>query len=73
METSPETLCCSSSAPFKKFLEYVVNLKFDEEPDYAKYVSLFDGIVSPNSDTRPIDINVGQKVCYVFRIRYTYM
>jgi hypothetical protein len=44
----------------------VVNLKFDEEPNYAKYISLFDGIVGPNPDVRPINTDGAQKVLLVF-------
>lgn len=62
MATSPETLCCFCPQPFKLFVEYVVNLKFDEEPNYAKYVSLFDGIIAPNPDIRPINTDGAQKV-----------
>jgi len=43
-----------------------VNLKFDEEPNYAKYISLFDGIVGPNPDIRPINTDGAQKVPHVF-------
>ncbi|KAF2323466.1 hypothetical protein GH714_035598 [Hevea brasiliensis] len=50
--------------PFKQFVEYVVNLKFDEEPNYAKCVSLFDGIVGPNPDIRPINTEGAQKLIY---------
>ncbi|XP_047340939.1 casein kinase 1-like protein HD16 [Impatiens glandulifera] len=64
MGISPETLCCFSPAPFKQFVEYVVNLKFDEEPNYAKYISLFDGIVGPNPDIRPINTDGAQKLIY---------
>ncbi|KAK3124544.1 hypothetical protein QOZ80_7BG0588130 [Eleusine coracana subsp. coracana] len=64
MATSPEMLCCFCPAPFKQFLEIVTNMKFDEEPNYAKLISLFDGLIeAPNS--RPIRIDgalkVGQK------------
>ncbi|KAK9075621.1 hypothetical protein SSX86_003947 [Deinandra increscens subsp. villosa] len=62
MATSPETLCCFCPAPFRNFVEYIVNLKFDEEPNYAKYVSLFDGIVGPNPDIRPINTDGAQKL-----------
>ncbi|RDY00970.1 Casein kinase 1-like protein HD16, partial [Mucuna pruriens] len=62
MATSPESLCCFCPQPFRQFVEYVVNLKFDEEPNYAKYVSLFDGIVGPNPDIRPINTEGAQKV-----------
>ncbi|KAL5697569.1 Casein kinase 1-like protein hd16 [Ranunculus cassubicifolius] len=64
MATSPETLCCFCPLPFRHFLEYVVNLKFDEEPNYAKYVSLFDGIIAPNPDTRPISTDGAQKLIH---------
>ncbi|KAK1408003.1 hypothetical protein QVD17_39632 [Tagetes erecta] len=62
MATSPETLCSFCPVPFRNFVEYVVNLKFDEEPNYAKYVSLFDGIVGPNPDIRPINTDGAQKL-----------
>ncbi|KAL3655961.1 hypothetical protein CASFOL_000357 [Castilleja foliolosa] len=47
------------------FVEFVVDLKFDEEPNYAKYISLFDGIVGGlNPDIRPIITQkvVGQEI-----------
>lgn len=62
MATSPESLCCFCPLPFKHFIEYVVNLKFDEEPNYAKCISLFDGIIGPNPDIRPINTDGAQKV-----------
>ncbi|XP_068636368.1 casein kinase 1-like protein HD16 [Aristolochia californica] len=65
MATSPETLCCFCPVPFRQFVEYVVNLKFDEEPNYAKYISLFDGIVGPNPDIRPINTDGAQKLIYL--------
>ena len=65
MATSPDVLCNCCPLPFKQFAEYVVNLKFDEEPNYAKYVSLFDGIVGPNPDIRPINTDGAQKVSLV--------
>lgn len=66
MSTSPEVLCCFSPAPFRQFVEHVVNLNYDEEPNYAKLISLFDGIVGPNPDIRPINTDGAQKlVCQV--------
>jgi hypothetical protein len=62
MATSPENMCILCPAPFRQFIEFVVNLKFDEEPNYAKYISLFDGIVGPNPDIRPINTDGAQKV-----------
>ncbi|XP_019093866.1 PREDICTED: casein kinase 1-like protein HD16 isoform X1 [Camelina sativa] len=64
MATSPETLCCFCPLPFRQFVEHVVNLKFDEEPDYAKYISLFDGVVGPNPDIRPINTEGAQKLIH---------
>ncbi|KAJ4954034.1 hypothetical protein NE237_030866 [Protea cynaroides] len=64
MATAPETLCCFCPQPFGRFVDYVVNLKFDEEPNYAKYVSLFDSIVGPNPDIRPINTDGAQKLIY---------
>jgi len=66
MATSPDMLCCFCPQPFKLFLEYVVNLKFDEEPYYAKYISLFDGIIGPNPAIRPINTDGPLKVLLVF-------
>ncbi|KAG6630092.1 hypothetical protein CIPAW_14G131300 [Carya illinoinensis] len=40
MATSSKMLCCFCSPPLKQFLEIVVNMKFDEEPNYAKLISL---------------------------------
>ncbi|XP_054781385.1 casein kinase 1-like protein HD16 [Prosopis cineraria] len=62
MGTSPESLCCFCPQPFRQFVEHVVNLKFDEDPNYAKYISLFDGIVGPNPDIRPINTEGAQKL-----------
>lgn len=64
MATSPESLCCFCPQPFREFVEYVVNLKFDEEPNYAKCISLFDTVVGPNPDIRPINTDGAQKVQY---------
>ncbi|KAJ7560705.1 hypothetical protein O6H91_04G142200 [Diphasiastrum complanatum] len=62
MATSPEMLCCFCPVPFKQFLEIVVNMKFDEEPNYAKLIGLFDSILGPNLAARPINTEGAQKV-----------
>ncbi|KAI6690081.1 hypothetical protein NL676_026909 [Syzygium grande] len=62
MATSPETLCCFCPQPFRQFVEHVVNLKFDDQPKYAKYISFFDGIIGPNPDIRPINTEGAQKL-----------
>uniref|UniRef100_A0A0D3ETX2 non-specific serine/threonine protein kinase n=1 Tax=Oryza barthii TaxID=65489 RepID=A0A0D3ETX2_9ORYZ len=65
MATSPESLCCFCPQPFREFVEYVVNLKFDEEPNYAKCISLFDTVVGPNPDIRPINTDGAQKLIHL--------
>ncbi|KAK4604209.1 hypothetical protein RGQ29_012637 [Quercus rubra] len=65
MATSPEILCCLCPPPFQQFFEMVTNMKFDEEPNYSKLVSLFDNNMCSNATLRPIRtdgaIKVGQK------------
>uniref|UniRef100_A0A7N0UV59 non-specific serine/threonine protein kinase n=1 Tax=Kalanchoe fedtschenkoi TaxID=63787 RepID=A0A7N0UV59_KALFE len=65
MSTSPELMCCFCPAPFKQFLEAVTNMKFEEEPNYSKLISLFDSLIEPCTQLRPIRIDgalkVGQK------------
>jgi hypothetical protein len=62
MSTSPELLCGICPQPFKQFLETVVNLKFDEEPNYSKLISLFDSLIGPNPSIRPVNTDGAQKV-----------
>ena len=62
MGTSADALCCLCPAPFKQFLDSVVSMKFDEEPNYASLISQFDGIIGPNPDVRPINTDGAQKV-----------
>ncbi|XP_062154569.1 casein kinase 1-like protein HD16 [Alnus glutinosa] len=62
MATSPDILCICCPLPFRDFVEHVVNLRFDEEPNYARYISLFDGIICPNIDIRPINTEGAQKL-----------
>ena len=62
MATSPEMLCCFCPPPLKQFLEIVVNMKFDEEPNYSKLISLFEGLIGTNPAGRPLKIDGAQKV-----------
>uniref|UniRef100_A0A2N9H9W6 non-specific serine/threonine protein kinase n=1 Tax=Fagus sylvatica TaxID=28930 RepID=A0A2N9H9W6_FAGSY len=62
MATSPEMLCCFCPPPLKQFLEIVVNMKFDEEPNYAKLIALFENLIGPNPALRPINTEGAQKV-----------
>ncbi|KAJ6307253.1 hypothetical protein OIU76_017113 [Salix suchowensis] len=66
MATSPEMLCCFCPPPLKQFLEIVVNMKFDEEPNYSKLISLFESLIGPNPAIRPINTDGAQKfICQV--------
>lgn len=69
MATSSEMLCCFCPPPLKQFLEIVVNMKFDEEPNYSKLISLFEGLIGPNPAIRPINTEGAQKV-FVRRSEY---
>lgn len=62
MATSPELMCCFCLPPFKQFLEAVTNMKFDEEPNYAKLISFFDSLIEPHTPLRPIKIDGALKV-----------
>ncbi|GAB2270697.1 Casein kinase 1-like protein hd16 [Dionaea muscipula] len=64
MGTSPEVLCCFCPAPLKQFVDLVVNMKFDEEPNYSKFISLFDGLMGPNPAVRPLNTDGAQKIIY---------
>lgn len=65
MAVSAETLCSSCPFPFQHLLEMVTNMKFDEEPNYAKLISLFDNSINSVPVLRPIRtdgaVKVGQK------------
>lgn len=62
MATSPEMLCSLCPGPLRQFLEIVVNMKFDEDPNYSKLVSLFGGLIQPNPAGRPLNTDGAQKV-----------
>lgn len=64
MATSPELMCCFCPAPFKQFLEAVTNMRFDEEPNYSKLISLFDSLIEPCTPLRPIRIDGALKVVF---------
>ncbi|XP_056166945.1 casein kinase 1-like protein HD16 [Syzygium oleosum] len=62
MATPPYTLCETCPKPYQQFATFVLNLKFDEEPNYARYISLFDGIIHENPHVWPVHTNVAQEV-----------
>ncbi|KAH9611744.1 hypothetical protein KSS87_012083 [Heliosperma pusillum] len=64
MGTSPDVMCCFCPPPLKQFVEEIVNMKFDEEPNYSKLISVFDGLIGPNPSIRPINTDGAQKIIY---------
>eukprot|EP00216_Chloropicon_sp_CCMP2111_P002079 CAMPEP_0198237150 /NCGR_PEP_ID=MMETSP1446-20131203/2987_1 /TAXON_ID=1461542 ORGANISM="Unidentified sp, Strain CCMP2111" /NCGR_SAMPLE_ID=MMETSP1446 /ASSEMBLY_ACC=CAM_ASM_001112 /LENGTH=845 /DNA_ID=CAMNT_0043919185 /DNA_START=215 /DNA_END=2752 /DNA_ORIENTATION=- len=56
MTTSAETLCRYSPPGFRQFAEYVMNLKYDEDPKYSFMMSLFEPLCG-NADSRPITVS----------------
>ncbi|CAN4110238.1 unnamed protein product [Withania somnifera] len=62
MATSPEMLCCFCPAPLREFLDIVINMKFDEEPNYSKLISLFGNLLGPDPVIRPINTDGAQKI-----------
>lgn len=62
MATSPEMLCYLCPPPFQQFFEMVTNMRFDEEPNYSKLISLFDGSIGHNASLRPIRTDGATKV-----------
>jgi len=66
MATSAEQMCKYSPPAFKHFTEYVMNLKYDEDPRYSWLIGLFEPLCG-SASMRPIKISeatlvkVGQK------------
>lgn len=58
MVSSAEVLCKYNPEPFKKFTEFVLNLKFDEEPKYWTCIALFQQLIDGPAE-RPIQIDAG--------------
>eukprot|EP00195_Chlamydomonas_chlamydogama_P005702 CAMPEP_0202899676 /NCGR_PEP_ID=MMETSP1392-20130828/7848_1 /ASSEMBLY_ACC=CAM_ASM_000868 /TAXON_ID=225041 /ORGANISM="Chlamydomonas chlamydogama, Strain SAG 11-48b" /LENGTH=707 /DNA_ID=CAMNT_0049585925 /DNA_START=147 /DNA_END=2270 /DNA_ORIENTATION=+ len=60
MDTSAEMLCRACHSSFRTFTDAVMNLKFEEEPSYAKYISMFEPLII--TPCRPIIIDTAIKV-----------
>ncbi|KAL6774314.1 hypothetical protein ACKKBG_A24520 [Auxenochlorella protothecoides x Auxenochlorella symbiontica] len=54
MSTSPEALSRYAPAPFRVFTETVINLRFDEVPQYAALMALFEPLCGPSGPSRPV-------------------
>ncbi|GAV56488.1 LOW QUALITY PROTEIN: hypothetical protein CFOL_v3_00030 [Cephalotus follicularis] len=62
MASSPQMLCGLCPPAFVQFLEMVTNMRFDEEPNYSKLISLFGNCISSNASLRPILTDGATKV-----------
>ncbi len=56
MISSAEQLCSDHPDAFRKFTEFVLNMKFDEEPKYATCIALFQPLLDGPGE-RPIMID----------------
>lgn len=70
VSTSPGELCDSCPAPFREFLETVISLEFDEEPNYLELISIFDTLVGSNPSMWALEIDGAQKVISAFKISF---
>ncbi|KAI3916747.1 hypothetical protein MKW92_041084 [Papaver armeniacum] len=62
MSTSPKSLCFGCPPAFKQFVEIVVNMNFDEVPNYSELVSLFKCLIEPCNPVLPISVDGALKV-----------
>lgn len=60
MQTSAEALCRQCHSAFKEFTDIVINLKFEEEPDYARYINMFEPLI--NVPDRPLQVDTALRV-----------
>lgn len=69
MSSSAEMMCRNLSPAFEKFTEAVLNLRFDEEPNYGAYLAMFEPLV--NGIERPVAIDGARKVSGGALAQYT--
>ena len=56
MATSAEKLCTGQAAPFRRFCDAVMSMRFEEEPKYCALTALFEPLVC-GALSRPIVID----------------
>ncbi|KAL3746022.1 hypothetical protein ACJRO7_015034 [Eucalyptus globulus] len=62
MATPLDMPCDACPGPYLQFTASVLDLKFDEEPNYAEYISLFHGITGQNIYVWPVHRDASQEV-----------
>ncbi|KAG2492391.1 hypothetical protein HYH03_009337 [Edaphochlamys debaryana] len=60
MATSAEMLCRMTTGAFREFTDSVMNAKFEDEPNYPKYISMFEPLV--NVPERPLVVENAMKL-----------
>mmetsp|Transcript_9700 Transcript_9700/g.11243 ORF Transcript_9700/g.11243 Transcript_9700/m.11243 type:complete len:750 (-) Transcript_9700:568-2817(-) len=65
MSTSAETLCRYTPPEFRQYMEAVINMKFDEEPNYAKLASIFHDLIGKNGISHPINVSNGSELARI--------
>lgn len=63
MATRVDALCCDKDDAFKNFTDAVLNLRFDEEPKYAAYISWLTPVVDGPVE-RPLCVDTALRVCF---------
>ena len=56
MQISADKLCHGQSAPFRRYCEAAMSMRFDEEPKYDALIALFEPLVAVSASQRPITI-----------------
>ncbi|GLI66524.1 hypothetical protein VaNZ11_010394 [Volvox africanus] len=60
MATSAEMLCRGAQLAFRDFTDSVMNAKFEDEPNYARYIAMFEPLV--NVPERPLVVENALKL-----------
>ncbi|KAG2430221.1 hypothetical protein HXX76_010320 [Chlamydomonas incerta] len=60
MATSAEMLCRLTQTAFREFTDSVMNAKFEEEPNYARYIAMFEPLI--NVPERPLVVENALKL-----------
>ncbi|GAX84656.1 hypothetical protein CEUSTIGMA_g12077.t1 [Chlamydomonas eustigma] len=60
MGTGSDLLCQRVNSAFQEFTDAVINLKFEEDPPYQKFMALFEPLL--NTPERPLQVEVPSKV-----------
>jgi hypothetical protein len=60
MSTSAEMLCRTANSVFREFTDSVINAKFEDEPNYSRYIAMFEPLT--NVPERPLVVEAALRV-----------